>query len=179
MMHRLTTVALAGVFVASCGGSSSNPAGPGQTPTTTLAARPSPTPSATPEPATGLSCTVPPQPEALPCNIQRKAVGNVFRDQVIATIETIKREKPDWFDKEGNDRWRILVRDKYMHKFIEVLQRDYGLCANWAQVGLPRDEVSIKNSNDFNEQYDVIASGPTGEPYAWYSYEVTCKPAVF
>jgi hypothetical protein len=179
-MQRSAMVVLAGLMAASCGGGS-NPAAPGRPATPTPVPAPTPTPvaSSTPSPGAGLSCTVPSQPEILPCDIWSKAQGNVFRTQVIAAIEAVKREKPQWFDQEGGDRWRILNREKYMFKVVEILQRDHGLCATWAQVGLPRDEVSVKNANDFNEQYDIVASGDNGEPYVWYSYEVTCRPAVF
>jgi hypothetical protein len=161
-----------GVLTLSCGGSSS-PAGPGPTPAPTLAPRPSPSPTATPEPA-GLTCTVPAIPNPEPCYAWAKPKKPNFLSQVFDAIHTVQSEKPELFEIQGNDVV-VLKQDAYMRSVVKVLERDFGLCAAYGVRGLPGDEISVKNSNDWSEQFDIL----TGQNTTWWNWTVTCRPAVF
>ena len=171
----LCIVLLAGLISSSCGGSSS-PAGPGPQATPTPSNKPTPAPTPTPEPA-GLSCTVPPIPDPGPCLIFQKAKKPNFLSEVIGAIDTLKKERKDLFTYSGKDGKIVTVTNpnQYYKGVVKILERDFGLCAAYKVDGLPRDEISVKNSNDFSEQYDIL----TGTGQVWWSWTVTCRPPVF
>jgi len=101
-------------------------------------------------------------PDGASCSVETPS----FQAQVEAAQAEVFRTRPDLFS--GN-----LVRseDAYVQEVARVL-RTRGLCA--AQGG-PKDEVAVKTTNAWNDQYDIVlASGQT-----WTSYEVTCRPARF
>jgi hypothetical protein len=175
MRPSLLSFALAaGIVSLSCGGSST-PAGPSASPSPSTEPRPSPTPSATPTPEpAGLTCTVPPVENPLPCNPWSKPKKANFLTQVFDAIHTVQREKPEVFEVQGNDVV-VVKQDAYMRSVVKVLERDYGLCAAYDVPGLPKDEISVKNSNDFSEQFDIL----TGQNTVWWNWAVTCRPAVF
>lgn len=165
-------VLIAGLVLAGCGGS--NPVAP-----PTPAPTPTPTPArptATPGP-TGLTCTVPPIPDADGCNIWSKAKGNVFLPQLLDSIDTLKKEKPELFAYSGKGGKIVTITNPnlFLKNLVKILERDHGLCAAHHVRGLPNDEISIKSSNDFNEQYDLI----TGSSQLWWNYTVSCRPPVF
>jgi hypothetical protein len=162
-----------GLSTLSCGGGSSTPAGASGAPTPTPAPRPTPTPTPTPEPA-GLTCTVPPVENPQGCNPWSKPKKPNFLTQVYDAIHTVQREKPDIFEVQGNDVV-VVKQDAYMRSVVKVLERDSGLCAAYDVRGLPKDEISVKNSNDWSEQFDIL----TGQNTVWWNWTVTCRPAVF
>lgn len=175
-MHRVTVAIMIGALaLTGCGGSASNPSTPTTTPTTTPA-RPTPTPAPTPA---GLTCTVPEYKDADGCSIWTNAKGHpVFLGEVIEAIGTLKRERPDLFTYDpAHPNLQPLINNKnvYLAGLVKVLARDYGLCARENVWGVPRDEISVKNSNDWSEQYDVM----TGAGYVVWSYTVTCRPPTF
>jgi hypothetical protein len=91
-----------------------------------------------------------------------------FSDAVDAAIATILRERPDLFNGDSPKD-----ADAYVQGVAQILERDFGLCA--AQGG-PDDEVAVKNSNSFSEQYDILF----GSGHVRYGgYTVTCSPARF
>lgn len=54
------------------------------------------------------------------------------------------------------------------------LEQRFGLCA---RPGSPvEDEVAVKNSNTFSEQFDIILANHRVNVYG---YTVTCRPARF
>ena len=65
-----------------------------------------------------------------------------------------------------------LGRLGFLTAVAQELER-MGLCAT---SGGPPDEVGVKNSNDFNEQYDIVL-GSTQQP--WTNHTVTCRPSRF
>ena len=101
-------------------------------------------------------------PEGSPC----RAESPSFQAQVEAAQAEVLRTRPDLF--EGG---RVRSEDAYVQEVARVL-RTRGLCA--AQGG-PKDEIAVKNTNDWNDQYDIVLGG--GE--VWTSYQVTCRPARF
>lgn len=141
------------------------PPSPGESPSP----RPSPSPGASPTPAPSPSssppagsCSLPAQPDGSPCRAETPS----FQSQVEEAQARVRRDRPDLFDGS-----RIRNEDAYVQEVARVL-RTMGLCA--AQGG-PRDEVAVKNTNTFNDQYDIVLS--TLE--TWTSYQVTCRPARF
>ena len=86
--------------------------------------------------------------------------------QVEAAQAEVARLRPDFFD--GN---RVRSEDAYVQEVARIL-RTRGLCAS---QGGPKDEVAVKTSNDWNDQYDIVL----GSGQVWTSYQVTCRPARF
>jgi hypothetical protein len=138
------------------------PGGGSPTPTPTAPpTSPTASPNATASPVTG-SCSLAAMPEGSPCRAESPA----FQVQVEAAQAEVRRNRPDLF--EGN---RVRSEDAYVQEVARVL-RTRGLCAS---QGGPKDEVAVKNTNDWNDQYDIVlGSGET-----WTSYQVTCRPARF
>lgn len=134
---------------------------PTVTPTPTSSPAPSASPTGTSTPGAG-SCSLAPMPEGAPC----RAESPSFQAQVEAAQADVLRTRPDLF--EGG---RVRNEDAYVQEVARVL-RTRGLCA--AQGG-PKDEVAVKSTNEWNDQYDIVLG--SGEP--WTSYQVTCRPARF
>lgn len=135
------------------------------TPSPSATIPPSTTPSATPAPSNSPSqstCSLASMPEGSPC----RAEAPSFQTQVEAAQAEVRRTRPDLF--EGD---RVRSEDGYVQEVARVL-RSRGLCA--AQGG-PKDEVAVKNNNDWNDQYDIVL----GSGQTWTSYQVTCRPARF
>ncbi len=97
----------------------------------------------------------------------RDASSSNFASQVEQAQAVILSTRPDLFN--GN---RVIEDADYTTAVAEELER-MGFCAT---SGGPPDEVGIKTSNDFNEQYDVIL-GSTQRP--WTNHTVTCRPSRF
>jgi hypothetical protein len=174
----LLSAAIVAASMAGCGdgGSPTTPASPpvAVTPTPAPTATPTPTPTSTPGTQ---SCRLPSMPEcASPegpsgvfgcCRAERV---DVYGAQVDAAIRIVQQTHPEWFD--GGDRL-LGNPDDYVIEVAYVLQARFGLCA---KPGPTDDEVAVKGSNDFSEQYDVLYSSG----YVRVSgYEVTCRPARF
>lgn len=167
------------VTMAGCGdgGTPTSPASPpvAATPTPSPSATPTPTPTSTP----GIqSCSLPSMPE---CSAHEGPPGvfgccraervDVYGSQVQQAIRIVQKEHPIWFD--GGDRL-LGNPDDYVIEVAYVLQTRFGLCA---KAGSPLDdEVAVKGSNEFSEQYDVLYSSGYVRTDG---YEVTCRPARF
>jgi hypothetical protein len=91
-----------------------------------------------------------------------------FAGQVDAAIEQLRLERPDLF--LGN---RVLDDNAYVQGVARVLEQRFGLCA---RQGGPSDEIGVKSSNNYNEQYDILFSNGT---VRLQGYTVTCRPARF
>jgi len=137
------------------------PGSPSPSPTPPPSSSPtaSPTGSATPNQGT---CSLAPMPEGSPCREETPS----FQTQVETAQADIRRTRPDLFDGD-----RVRSEDAYVQEIARVL-RTRGLCA--AQGG-PKDEVAVKSTNQWNDQYDIVLG--SGQP--WTSYQVTCRPARF
>jgi len=156
--RRLAAVVVVTVALASCGGGGG---GKGDTPTVPVVPAPSPAVVSTPEPPLSASC------ERLPlgaANAPCRGESASFLAEVIDAIDTLKSERPEYF--QGNT---VLNLPGYYVGLIRILDRE-GLCAAY-----DGEELAVKNSNDFSDQYKVLTS--------WNeirrSYMVTCTPAVF
>ncbi|MCM2257234.1 MAG: hypothetical protein NDJ94_16435 [Vicinamibacteria bacterium] len=174
----LALFALAGaaLLAASCGGGNDTPSGstpPGggsaqvtPTPTST------PVPTATPAPAFGFSCGLGPGPgsgEGCP-----RETAN-FTDQVNAAIDLLGQQQPqifDFNDTRGAGGWRVLSIGAYVTGVVRNMEKQ-GFCATW-----DGEELQVKNSNDFNDQYHILlSSGHVRRGDG--QYRATCSPAAF
>ncbi len=155
---------------------------PAASPTPTPTPTPSPTPTPTPSP----SATPTPSPSAGACRLSSMAeCGRAegpkgvygcckeerdweFGEIVERAIDKIQSERPQLFNGDT-------VRDHnaYVRGVAEILQRDFGVCS---KQGGPEDEVAVKNSNGFSEQFDILLS--SGK-IRRNGYTVTCRPARF
>jgi len=154
-------IALSGVLAfAGCSSSNESPTDPqANNPA------PTPTPAPTPEPTPTIqACPLPGQAGiSHSCNSETPQ----FAAELVRAQDKVRAEQPNLFTAEG----RVISVDDYVNA-VAVELRALGLCAT---QGGPRDEVGIKISNDWNDQYDIVlGSGET-----WSNYTTTCRPARF
>ncbi len=168
MIRRNALIAAAcGVFLAACGSS---------TPTAVPVPTPAPTPKATPTPEAMLGCGLPPMPD-LHNQCPHLDAGGAYWGDVDGAIKQVFKDHPELFDFNdtkggGLYSFKVLDRRRYTGAVVNAL-RQAGFCAV-DQV----EEVAVKRTNDFNEQYNVwtsdgyVRSGPG-------AYVTTCYPAQF
>lgn len=150
------------------------------------AVTPTPTPAATPTPAPapGTPTPAPAPPSGQTCSLGRgNGSGNGcplerarFQEAVERAIDNVIRNNPSLFDK-SKDRCVqgcpfVRDTDGYWDAVTDEIRR-LGYCAT-----NDGEELAVKNSNSFNDQYDIINSEGfvrrgTG------SYRATCYPAWF
>jgi hypothetical protein len=131
-----------GLLLTGCGGSKSS-----QTPVAPILPTPTPVASATPEPPLSASCA------RLPDGVTKYVCrdGNPqFLSDVADAIATLQSEQPAIFDP--NDRNSVTNVGAYYVGLIRVLDRQ-NICA-----GFDGEELEVKTSNAFNEQYKVLTS---------------------
>ena len=146
---------------------------PTPTPVPGASATPTPQPSATAPPVTS-SCRLQSMPECGgpedPAGVYgccTKEGNSLFLDTVDTAIAQNQREQPNLFSGD-----RVLNPNAYVQGVARILETR-GFCA---RQGGPEDEVAVKNSNGFSEQFDILFSSGivrTG------GYTVTCRPARF
>ncbi|HET8647436.1 MAG TPA: hypothetical protein VFO85_18200, partial [Vicinamibacteria bacterium] len=101
--------------------------------------------------------------------------GPTFQAEVERAMDQLISERPDIFNLDapgGPGSFQIRSVGQYYVGLIERLDR-MGLCA-----GFDGEELQVKNSNAFNDQYDVETSSRfilRGDA----SYKSTCYPAAF
>jgi hypothetical protein len=149
------------LLVSVCGGNDT-PSAPSTPPPT---AAPVPTPTPTPIARTSCDRLGPGPGDGSGSSCPRETPS--FQQEVDAAIDKIRAEHPELF--EGRN---VLSVGQYLVGVIKNLD-DMGLCA-----GYDGEELQVKNSNDFNDQYHILTSNfqyrdGTG------SYRVTCYPAAF
>jgi len=88
--------------------------------------------------------------------------NTVFYGHVRAAIDKTMAEHQEWFDGES-----ALEVGRYVDETVENLRRE-GFCA--LNDG---EEVAVKNSNDFSEQFDIISAAGN----VILIYTATCRPA--
>lgn len=173
----------------------SSACGEGQTPvaaTTTpvVAATPTPTPAPTPTPVVlgqGIACGLPVMPECGQPSDKGQPPGNPpgvwgcctvvadtteqFRTMISEAIYKLKEEQPGLFGP-GNT---VLNEPAYSAGVARIVERDNkGVCA---RPGGPHDEIAIKTSNNWSEQYDIFTQ--FGTAFNPPGYQVSCSPARF
>jgi hypothetical protein len=144
--------------------------GPAPTPTPGSGGTPAP-PGATPEPTppSSGSCRLPPGTGSGDC----PRTSPVFLGDVNGAIQSLIKDQPEIFVKrECEGCYDVVDPGAYLSGVVQNLGRR-GFCALW-----DGEEVAVKNTNEFNEQYDILSAGNSvrsgGE-----SYRATCRPAWF
>jgi hypothetical protein len=131
-----------------------------------------PPPSPTPEPpAAVLGCGLPPGGPFQHC----ARVEPFFNHELNEAIAQVQREVPELFDFHnwlGGLSYRVLDRYRYHAEVVARLEA-MGFCAVW-----DGEEVGVKNTNDFNEQYQVMTSLMYVR-WGGGAYRSTCYPAWF
>jgi hypothetical protein len=161
-MLRLLAAAF-GMALLACQGS--NPTVPLPSPT----AAPTPEPTATPA-ATG--CQLPPRPDHGNCRYDTP----VFEEQMEAALEGVIADYPEIFDftrTRGCDRCFGVLNGEAYHTLVADRLRRMGFCAQCDE------ECGVKNTNAFNEQYDIQLSNGFMRRAPSGSYRGTCYPAAF
>lgn len=136
-------------------------------------AAPAPSPSARPDfPPALPPCPLPPgggSGERCPYDLPNFALP------VNEAIAIVENEHPELFDfrkSRGGLSYLVVDPDRYTAGVAYVLSTR-GFCAIW-----DGEEIAMKNTNAFNEQYDIL----TFEGYVRWgagAYQSTCYPAWF
>lgn len=149
------------VALAGCSGSNS--------PTPTAPETPvpaTPAPSATPR---AFACPLPPlEDKHIPC----PKLNPVYQEEVLGAIDDVINSRPglfDFSDNLGAGSWKVRDRTAYLKAVSDAINAR-GLC-----TAISPEEIGVKRTNDFNEQWNVI----TGRDYVRRSYITTCIPAAF
>jgi hypothetical protein len=153
-----------------CGGSDS-PSGNTPAPS----AQPTPAPTPTPIqslPPRGLSCGLSYGDPTGSC----ARTGPAFQAQIERAIDLTYAQHPEAFDfnqANGNGQYRIVSPGLYLKYLLQNLEGQ-GLCADFP-VG--SEEIQVKNTQGFHEQWDVMAGGYVRRGES--AYRATCTPAGF
>lgn len=148
---------------------------PTPSPTPTPTPTPSPTPAPTPTPSASScrlaampDCSAPEGPKGVYgcCTMHVSGDGD-FGAIVDRAQDILERDHPELLD-----RGRVKSEEAYVEALARQLQT-MGVCA---AVGGPGDEVAVKNSNGFNEQFDVVFSNMSPRRSG---YVARCAPARF
>jgi len=124
-------------------------------------ATPQPTP--TPVPSNG-SCSLAPMPDGSPCAEETPS----FEQEVATAQAIVARDRPDLVIGDT-----VVDQDAYVREVARVIRVEFGLCA---EQGGPPDEVAVKRTNNWNDQYDIVIGGSF---QTWTNYTVTCRPSRF
>ena len=149
-------------FLSACG--SSTP------PTPVIVATPTPVPTPVPSPTPrAFQCGLPSLPDL---HITCPKLDPKLNGYVNTAIENVIAQQPQLFDFNNNlgaGSWKVLDRQKYVTAVVLAIQAQ-GICAKD-----DNEEIAVKNTNDFNEQYNIWTSGG----YVRRAYITTCVPAQF
>jgi hypothetical protein len=124
-----------------------------------------------PPPAPG-SCRLPP---SNPSNPTCTSASPQLLAEVEAALDAVIERFPELFDFDDRRCDNCyLVKDprRYVDEVIRQLNRQ-GLCTDGV-----REELGIKSSNDFSEQYDIILASEHMRR-GMSAYRGVCRPAIF
>ena len=164
MNRALALAALSATCLTACSSSTTTPTASNPAPT------PTPAPAATPQ---AFSCPLPALANHdIPCP---KLPPQLYQYVDKAIAQTVK-DHPELFDLsvdlfDGN--YRVRERDPYIKAVVKAIH-DQGVCAV-EQF----EEIAVKTSNDFNEQYNVWVSSGGFIRKGPGAYITTCFPASF
>src|SRR5712691_1262601 len=138
-------------------------------------ATPAPTPVTTPAPAVPSPAATPrafvcPLPALPDLHINCPKLSPELSDFVTTAIESVVAQRPELFDftdNLGTGSWKVKDRQKYVDAVVTAIHAQ-GICAKD-----DNEEIALKNTNAFNEQYNIWTSGG----YVRRSYITTCFPA--
>ncbi len=143
---------------------------PTPTPTPTPST-PAPTPTPPPSTPSG-SCSLPASNPASPVCTDD---GTQFLNQMETAITAVTTNHPEYFDfndKKCDDCYYVKNVDGYLNGVIKQLNKQ-GICAMY-----DGEEMAVKNSNNFSEQWDILlASGHIRRGAG--AYRGVCRPAIF
>jgi hypothetical protein len=97
---------------------------------------------------------------------------NFEMNEAIAEVENEMPELFDFNDWQGGLSYRVLDAVRYHEEVVARLEL-MGFCAVW-----DGEEVGVKNTNDFNEQYQAMTSLGYVR-WGGGSYRSTCYPSWF
>jgi len=144
---------------------------PSPSPTPAPTPGPTPSPSPTPTPPAG-SCGLPP---SNPSNPKCTDDAAQLYAEVDAALTAVTKARPDIFDfndKKCENCYYVKNVDAYINQAVKQLNAR-GVCALY-----DGEEMAVKDSNTFSEQYDILlASGHMRRGEG--SYRGGCKPALF
>jgi hypothetical protein len=194
MFQKLVAAAVLGLFGVSCHTitedlpkSRSAPTGPAPVPVLVVPVpvpTPTPAPAATPTPGQPGPTPTPAPPSGSTCGLgPGNGSGNncpyeraAFQDAVEQAIDNVIRTNPSIFDMRDNTCPqgcpRVLNSDAYWNAVTREMQR-LGYCAT-----NDGEELAVKNTNAWNDQYDIIAGSGYVRRGAG-AYRSTCHPAWF
>lgn len=158
----------AALAAAACSGSPTGPVG--VTPTPSVSPSPSPSPSASPTPSAA-SCALGKGDVDARC---ARAAPRLLPD-VEAAIDRVVRAHPQLFDTREElapGAYRVLRAPDYLEAVARELAAA-GFCAQ--PLG---DQLQVKNTQDFSEEYDIITANGFIRRGAG-SYVKFCSPASF
>jgi hypothetical protein len=166
MRARRVLLCFAVLAAAACGGSDA-PA-----PITAATPPPMPTPEPSAPPVATFSCPLPALPDLHnTCPKLEPQLWQIVENAIQKTIQ----EHPELFDfteELGGGSWKVLDREKYINTTVENIHAQ-GVCSR-AEV----EEIQVKTTNDFNEQYNIwVSSGHVRHGPG--AYITTCFPAQF
>jgi hypothetical protein len=156
-------VVVSAVIGVACGSDSRTP---------TAAATPAPIATPTPAPAA--------TPQAFTCHLPALVdlhnhcpkLDSQLLGYVNNAIDTVQQTRPELFDftDARGGSVKVLDRQKYQAAVVAAINAQGGVCAKD-----DNEEVAVKVSNDFNEQFNIWTSAG----YTRRSYITTCFPAQF
>lgn len=153
----VATFVMSSALLSACGG------GSGASPV----APPTPTPPPpTPPPVATFVCPLPPSSNLSPtCPKLQPRLGGY----VNIAVDAVLAKRPELFNFNdmlgGNPK--VLDRQKY-HEAVKSELENQGICTL-----IEKEELAIKNTNEYNEQWNIWTSGG----YVMRRYVTTCSPA--
>ena len=143
---------------------------PAPTPEPTSTPDPTSTPAPPPPPTAG-SCSLPPSNPASPVCTD---ASSQLHAEVDAAQDAVTERYPELFDfndTKCGDCYYVKDPRRYTDEVKKQLSRQ-GLCTagNYEEIG-------VKSSNDFSEQYDIILA--SNHMRRDGSYRGVCRPAIF
>jgi hypothetical protein len=163
----LRPLALTAVLFAGC--NSDDPSAPSPASTPPVTAAPAPTPAPTPA---AFRCPLPDMPRL---NITCPRPAPVLLGHVDAAIDQAVADHPELFDTrqdKGGGSYKVLDRARY-HQVVVSNLHARNVCAI-----VELEEIAVKTTNDFNEQYNIWTSDGFIR-HGRGSHITTCFPATF
>ena len=143
-------------------------------PATPAPGNPNPPGNPTPPPSSGGgSCAIPPGTWNENCSMQ----SQTFLNRVEAAIDEVIATHPQYFNKSrtrggcGNC-YQVVDPTGYVNRVAQAITKN-GVCGFY-----DGEELAVKSSNQFNDQYDILTSDNFIRRQGG-SYRSTCRPAWF
>ncbi len=126
-----------------------------------------------PPPPGGGSCALPPGQWNENCSMQ----SQTFLGRVEAAIDEVTTAHPQYFNKNRTrggcpNCYQVVDPTAYVNAVARAVTRN-GVCGYY-----DGEELAVKNSNQFNDQYDILTSDLFIRRQEG-SYRSTCRPAWF